>query len=81
MPFSLWIGRSEKSLSSLSSISCDFLSHDGMRARRFARGKPPVMCVVFVMRVGEKLGESFAEGKAGPRKDAGEQAEGSLTTF
>ena len=59
----------------------DFLFHDGMRARRFARGKPPVMCVVFVVRVGEKLGESFAEGEAGSRKDAGEQAERSLPTF
>src|SRR5260370_25807 len=51
-----------------------------MRACRFAGGKPPVMCVVFVMRVGEKLGESFAEGKAGPRKDASEPTDGSLST-
>ena len=31
--------------------------------------------------VGEKLGEGFAEGEAGSRKDAGEQAEGSLSPF
>ena len=59
----------------------NFLFHDGMRARRFARGKPPVVCVVLVVCVGEKLGESFAEVEAGSRKDAGEQAEGCLPTF
>jgi len=52
-----------------------------MRARRFARGKPPVMCVVFVVCVGEKLGEGFAEGEAGSRKYAGKQAERCLPTF
>jgi len=52
-----------------------------MRARRFARGKPPVMCVVFVVCVGEKLGEGFAEGEAGSRKYAGKKAERGLPTF
>src|SRR5665213_941822 len=52
-----------------------------MRARRFAREKPPVMGVVFVVRVGEKLGECFAEGEAGSGKDASEQAERCLPTF
>src|SRR5467141_701943 len=49
-----------------------------MGARRFACGKPPVMSVVLVVRVGEKLGEGFAEIEAGSRKDAGQEAEGSL---
>src|SRR5882762_7608166 len=52
-----------------------------MGARRFACGKPPVMSVVFVVRVGEKLREGFAEVESGSREDAGEKAERGLPAF
>ena len=42
----------------------DFLFYDGMRSCQFACGKPPVVGVVFVVWIVEKLGEGFTEGEA-----------------
>src|SRR5580704_12831483 len=52
-----------------------------MGARRFACGKPPVMSILFVVSVGEKLGQGFAEVESGSREDAGEKAERGLPAF
>ena len=59
----------------------DFLSHDGMRACRFARGQSPVVDAVFVVRKIEQFSQGFPKIKTRPREDAGELAERCLPPF